>query len=107
MSTAPTVKERKQLDKVSRAKLIHFILLVALICIASLTFLFPNDITPAAVVIIGVSIILVGLSSMRLQYFQPCPRCSTRMSQKRSTCATCGLEYHLPAQDVENEDLGT
>jgi cell division protein FtsW (lipid II flippase) len=60
----PTAEERKELEKVSRARHIHFILLVVLICIASLTFLFPDNISPLVIVLIGVGIFLVGRCQM-------------------------------------------
>lgn len=103
----PTAEERRKLDKVSRAKHIHFILLVVLICIASLTFLFPNDISSLAAVVLSVSIVLVGLSSMSLQHFQRCPRCSTRMSRGQSACAGCGLEYYASDTDTQSGGSGT
>lgn len=107
LNTAPTAKERKELEKVSKAKHIHFIILVVLICIASLTFLFPNDTSSLAIVVLSVSIFLIALSSMRLQHFQRCPRCSTRMSRGLSACADCGLEYYASDTDAQNGGLGT
>ena len=107
MSTIPTAKERMELEKVSRAKHIHFIVLVVLICIASITFLFPNDTSPLVIVFVGTSICLIGASSMRLQYFQRCPRCSGRMSRRAAVCAGCGLEYHASETIKQKKDIGT
>ena len=106
LSTVPTAKEREELGKLPRAKRIHFILLVVLICIASLAFLFPNDIPPLAMALVGVSICIVGVSAMSLQYFQRCPRCSTRMSRGQAVCASCGLEYYAPETSKQEKGLG-
>jgi hypothetical protein len=106
LSTVPTAEERKELEKLPRAKHIHFILLVVLICIASLTFLFPDDIAPLAIVVVGASICLVGLSAMSLQYFQRCPRCNIGMSRGRAFCAGCGLEYYATETSTQKEREG-
>jgi hypothetical protein len=103
LSTVPTAKERKELEKLPRAKHIHFILLVVLIGIASLTFLFPDDIAPLARVLVGASICFVGVSTMSLQYFQRCPHCSIRMSRGRAVCAECGLEYYASESSTQEE----
>ncbi len=94
MNKVPTTSEKHVLEKVARSKQIHFILLVILICLASLTFLFPNETSPLVILFLGVCIILVGISSMRLQYFQECPRCATRMVKGQPACANCGLHYY-------------
>jgi len=91
----PNAEEREELEKVSRLKKIHFILLVVFIGIASLTFLFPDDISPLAILALGITIIFVGLSSMRLQHFQRCPRCTGRRTKGQSACSECGLEYYV------------
>jgi hypothetical protein len=101
MSTLPTAKEKQQLEKISRAKHIHFVILVVLICIASLTFLFPNT-SPLVIVVVGLSICGVGVSSMSLQYFRRCPRCDTRMSRGQAVCAACGLQFYA-SETAEQE----
>lgn len=101
MSTLPTVEEKKQLENISRAKHVHFVLLVILICIASLTFLFPN-VSPLVVVLVGVSICGLGVSSMSLQYFRRCPRCNIRISRGKAICAGCGLQFY--ASEASGQD---
>ena len=105
MSTLPTAREKQALEKFSRAKHIHFVLLVVLICIASLTFLFPN-VSPLLIVFVGISICCVGVSAMRLQYFRRCPRCSTAMSRLDVSCAACGLEFYAAETSEEESGLG-
>ena len=95
MSTVPTDLEKKQLDKRSKSRHAHFILLVILICVASLTFLVPDDVAPLMTVGIGVLICLVALSSIHLQYFRKCPRCEARNGRTRGVCVRCGLEYYV------------
>ena len=104
MSTLPTAKERKVLEKLERLKHIHFVLLIVLICSAGLTFIFPNGLSPLATVLFGTSISCVGMSAMRLQYFQRCPRCSGRRSKGQVVCNACGLEYYaLKTSPQEDE----
>jgi protein-S-isoprenylcysteine O-methyltransferase Ste14 len=104
VSTAPTEGERQILEKMARARHAHFVLLVILICLASISFLVPEDLAPFLVVGGGVLIILVGLSSMKLQYFQKCPRCSVRAARTRGYCAHCGLEFFIPKATKASKD---
>lgn len=104
MSTAPTAEEKQELDRVLRAKHRHFVLLVVLICIASLTFLFPS-VSPLVVVFVGMGICGVGVSAMSIQYFQRCPRCSLRMTRGRTVCADCGLEFYAPEVSTTKKEL--
>ncbi len=98
MTNLPTAHERKQLEKLPRAKHIHYILLVILIGVASLTFLFPN-VSPLLLVVMGLGICCVSISAMSLQYFQRCPRCNARMTRGQSSCAGCGLEFYASITD--------
>ena len=95
MSTVPTDLEKRQLDKKSKAKHAHFILLVILICVASITFLVPDEVAPLMTVGVGVLICLVGISAFMLQYFRKCPRCQARITRNQGACVRCGLEYYV------------
>jgi hypothetical protein len=101
MNTLPTAEEKKELDKLPKAKNIHFVLLVVLICIASLTFLVP-DASPLLMVFIGACIFCVSVSAMILQYFARCPRCNARRSKGHAVCTACGLQYY--ASEVKKQD---
>lgn len=105
MSTLPTAREKEALEKFTRAKHIHFVLLVVLICIASLTFLFPN-VSPLIILFVGISICCVGVSAMRLQYFRRCPRCNIGMPRGHAICAGCGLEFYAAETTKEDSGLG-
>jgi hypothetical protein len=95
LSTEPTEKEGKELNKLSKRGYFHFFLLVILIFVASLTFFMPEDTAALAVVAVGVLICLTAASTVKLQYFQRCPRCDVRMSRVQSACASCGLQYYV------------
>ena len=97
MSTLPTSEERKELERRTRAKHKHFVLLVILIASASLTFLFP-DVSPIVILLVGLGICLVGASAFRLQHLQGCPRCSSRLPRGSASCAGCGLEFYAVDQ---------
>ena len=101
MSTLPTAEERRELEKLPKAKNVHFVLLMVLICIASLTFLFPN-VSPLVVNLITISIFCVSVSAMILQYFARCPRCRARRSRGSAVCTGCGLQFY--ASDIEEKD---
>ena len=94
LNTVPSAAESKELEKLSKAGHVHFILLVVLICVAGLTLIFPDDVAPLAVIVLGALICLTGLSTVNLQYFQRCPRCTKRMSRAQRACAFCGLQYY-------------
>ncbi|MFT6955092.1 MAG: protein-S-isoprenylcysteine O-methyltransferase Ste14 [Halieaceae bacterium] len=98
MSTAPTDREQKKLGKMSKARHTHFILLVILICLASITFLVPEEVAPVMTVGVGVLICMVGISAFMLQYFRKCPRCKDRITRNQGACVGCGLEYYVVKQ---------
>jgi hypothetical protein len=95
LSTAPTDREQKELAKMSKARHTHFILLVILICVASITFLVPDEVAPLMTVGVGVLICMVGISAFMLQYFRKCPRCEARITRNQGACVGCGLEYYV------------
>jgi hypothetical protein len=92
---APTKSESKVLERRSKAKHVHFVLLVILICLASVTFLVPDDVAPLMTVGVGALICLVAMSSVNLQYFQKCPRCEAKNARTQGSCLRCGLEYSV------------
>ena len=92
---APTGSERQQLERRSKTKHVHFVLLVILICLASVTFLVPDEVAPMMTVGVGVLICLVAISSVNLQYFQKCPRCEARNARTQGSCLRCGLAYSV------------
>ena len=103
LSSVPTVEEKKRLEKLFKSKKIHFILLVVLIFVASLTFLFPGKFSSIGILALGVTIFFVGLSSLNLQHFQRCPRCAGRMMRGSLACSSCGLEYYGPDTAKQGE----
>jgi hypothetical protein len=111
LHTSPTEEEKAKLDKMTRLGTTHYTLLVVLICLASITFLVPEDIAPVAMLVIGCLILLVGASTFKLQYFQKCPRCQARIVRGRTSCGQCGLEYNVsPSKerdDIEADDRVT
>jgi hypothetical protein len=94
MSTVPTEDEQAQLDKITKARSVHFVLLAVLIGLASITFLFPQGVAPLATVGFGVLICLVCISSIKLQYFRKCPRCKTRIARNQGSCLRCDLAFY-------------
>ena len=103
LNTVATDSERKELDKMSKARHLHFIFLVILICVASITFLVPDDVALRMTVGVGILICLVGVSSIKLQYLQKCPRCEVRIVRSQGSCVRCGLEYHSPKPSKAGE----
>ena len=103
LNTVATDSERKALGKMSKARHLHFIFLVILICVASITFLVPDDVALKMTIGVGILICLVGVSSIKLQYLQKCPRCEARIVRSQGSCAHCGLEYYSPKPSKAGE----
>ncbi len=101
VSIYPTEDEREKLRKVSRAANTHYVALVILIGLASLTFLAPDNAPAMASVILGLLIIGVGASSMRIKHFQKCPRCQSRKPHGQAACTQCGLQYYASEPDEQ------
>lgn len=104
MNITPTETERAELAKRSRAATAHFTLLVVLICLASFTFLFPDGVAPWVTLVLGILILVVGASTLRLQHFQKCPRCEVRISRTQRACVNCDLEYSVTVSSEDDEN---
>lgn len=103
-STVATDAERKKLDKLTKTGYFHFFVLVVLIFVASLLLHLPEEDAALPVLTIGGLILLTGVSTVHLQYFRRCPRCSARMSRVKPACASCGLQYYPPKRRKKDTD---
>jgi hypothetical protein len=96
MSNEATEEEKKEFEKLAKSASNHFIALVVLIGLASLTFLFPGKSSSLVTLGLSVLIFLTCASSIRLQSFSQCPRCEARMRKREGSCSSCGVMRQLP-----------
>ena len=94
MNKDPTEVEKEYLEALSAAGRHHFKLLLAMIVSGGLASIVPEQYKIIFIILLGLLLVLYCISHINMQFFQRCPRCSSRLNMASPVCSGCGLKLH-------------